>query len=146
MRASTLIAGIAAALLVSGTAAAEDQEWKVEKTAPVSRDGIGILDAEAGPVVFGEVLLQGIPSELDPGRVPALVVVISNRLDEEAEAVITVTLEDDKGTVLAKGRRSVELDEEVSNEPFRMHDLGSQLKPQDWPKVTVVRIDAVVDL
>lgn len=145
MRTSTLISGIAAALLAS-SAAAEDQEWKVEKTGPVSRDGIGILDAEAGPVVFGEVLLQGIPSELDPGRVPALVVVISNRLDEEAEAVVTITLEDDKGTVLAKGRRSVELDEEVSNEPFRMHDLGSQLKPQDWPKVTVVRIDAVVDL
>jgi hypothetical protein len=139
MRTSTLISGIAAALLATGAAAKTKADFTVDKAAPLSTEGRAVLDAEAGPVAFGEVLIQDVPTEADPRRDPKPVVLVSNRGDAVAHFTLTVTLEDDQGNVLAKGVRSAKVDEDTSNEIFAV-SLSGNLKPGDWQKVKVVHL------
>jgi hypothetical protein len=152
MRASIVFSGIAAAMLAVGAAAGEETEYTVDEVAPLSTQGRATLEARAGPVTFGEVLLQGMPSEGDPGRDPSPVVVVSNQGSSTAKLTITVSLEDDEGNVYSMGTRAARLDEGASNETFAVFDSGHlkpfvphrQLSPGDWPKVTVVHLVARV--
>jgi hypothetical protein len=139
MRTSMVISGIAAALLATGAAAKTKADFSADKAAPLSPEGRAVLDAEAGPVEFGEVLMQDVPTEADPQRDPKPVVLVSNRGDAVAHFTVTVTLEDDQGNVLAKGVRSAKLDEDTSNETFAV-PISGRLKPSDWLKVTVVHL------
>lgn len=147
MRASTWICGLAAGLLATGAAARERTTYEVDKAVPVAADGCVLLDAQAGPVTFVEVLLEDLPSEVDPRSAPDAVVVVSNLGDDEADLSVTVTLEDADGVVLDSATRSFELDEYSTNETFSVFHRGvgsRHLAKGEWPRVKTVRLVARV--
>jgi hypothetical protein len=139
MRASMVMTGFAAALLAAGASAKSRAEFTADKAAPLSAQGRAELAAQAGPVEFGAVLIQDIPTQADPKRNPTPVVLVSNRGDATAVFKITLTLEDDQGNVLARGTRSAKLDEDTSNETVSV-SLDGHLKPGDWQKVAAVHL------
>lgn len=147
MRTSTWICGLAAGLLATGASARERTTYEVDKAVPVTADGCVLLDAQAGPVTFVEVLLEDLPSEVDPRSAPGAVVVVSNGGDSEADLSITVTLEDGDGVVLDRATRSLDLDEDTTNETFSVLHRGEgskRLAEGEWPRVKVVRLVARV--
>ena len=145
MRATMVISGIAASLLAAGAAAKTPMSFSGENAAPLSPQGRANVAVQAGPVEFGEVLIQDMPTATDPWRDPKPVALVSNRGDAVARFTITISLEDDQGNVLAKGVRSAKLDEDTSNETFSV-SLSGHLKAGEWEKVTTVRLAVSVNI
>ncbi len=135
-------------------AAAKEHAFTLNKTVKFPKGEKATLNFKAGPLTFTEVIIRNPPNAgdiknaqtKDPGDNchPKLQVGVSNEGKTEAEFRVVVSLEDDEGNVYLKCDRDDNIDPGSENDHTNLCWLDS-MKTIDWPKLTVVRIQADVD-
>jgi len=126
--------------------------YHVDRTIPLPKHSITRLHFSAGPIVFEELILRNAPdagdirkAKSDPSDKshPKLQLGMSNRGDEKMKIEATISFEDSKGNVYMECERSDSLEAGAVNDHTNFCWFDS-INTIDWPKVTVVRINASI--
>jgi hypothetical protein len=154
MRTFIKLAGfVAAVTLAPGAVPAE--EFRAERSVPVTRDGIVPVELAVGPVFLEELLVQDVPTDADESAAlpkdalldpRAQIVASQPGGNEEAKVRLVLTFQDEQGNAVLTCPRRFEQDEGSTNEATRvcMPVDTPKVSAADWAKVKTVRLEVTV--
>ncbi len=139
---------LATLALAPGLGRADDgeEEYPISASDTI-RDGVlADLDGAAGPVIFGQVLLDNVPTALEVRRAgpqsrarPRPTLVVSNSGSTSARVSLDVQFEDDAGTVLLSCAFYTNV-KPGWNELVDKICVHEDMPLLAWPKVQVIRV------